>query len=206
MKHVFVETNWVFELCAPAHRSTLEAQNLADRAARGELVLHVPATALREAGHAIRQKCQPTANKELQEFRRWAAASGRISGTTASEAAAFLQAYVDSVAEDMRKLESRIDAIHGKPGIDVFALDDRMLDRAIRLRTEVATLKPFDEAILAAVLVKASDMTVAGVRDLWFCDLDGDLVPVDRRGNPRRELVTLYGAAGIVVRQDFRVP
>jgi len=39
MKHVFVETNWVFELCAPAHRSTPEAKDLAVRAARGDLVL-----------------------------------------------------------------------------------------------------------------------------------------------------------------------
>ncbi len=26
MKHVFVETNWVFDLCAPAHRATPEAR------------------------------------------------------------------------------------------------------------------------------------------------------------------------------------
>ena len=88
----------------------------------------------------------------------------------------------------------------------MFALDDRMLDRALRLRTEVATLKPFDEAILAAVLVKAGELRAAGASDLWFCDLDGDLVPVDRKGNPRRELVALYAAAGVTVRQDFRIP
>ncbi len=31
MEHVFVETNWVFEFCAPAHRSTPEAHELAER-------------------------------------------------------------------------------------------------------------------------------------------------------------------------------
>jgi hypothetical protein len=100
----------------------------------------------------------------------------------------------------------RIESIRGLAGVEVFALDDRMLDRALALRTEVATLKPFDEAILAAVLVKASDLKAGGSTDLWFCDLDGDLVPIDRKANPRKELVALYAAAGITVRQDFQVP
>jgi hypothetical protein len=81
-----------------------------------------------------------------------------------------------------------------------------MLDRAIALRREVATLKPFDEAILAAILIEAGDARAADATDLFFCDLDGDLVPIDRKGNPRKEFVALYAAADIVVRQDFQVP
>jgi hypothetical protein len=206
MKHVFVETNWVFDLCAPAHRATPEARGLADRAARGELVIHVPSAALREGGNVIRQKCQPTASKELREFRRWAVAAGKVNATTATEAEVFLHTYIVTVKADMDLLDARIDAIRKQTGIDVFALDDRMLDRALRLRTDVATLKPFDEAILAAVLVKADDVRAAGATALWFCDLDGDLVPYDKKGNPRKELVALYGTAGITVRQDFQVP
>ncbi len=80
-----------------------------------------------------------------------------------------------------------------------------MLDRAIALRREVATLKPFDEAILAAVLIRAADVKAAATA-LFFCDLDGDLVPIDRKGQPRKELVNLYAAAGIKVQQDFAVP
>jgi len=206
MKHVFVETNWVFDLCAPAHRATPEAKGLADRAARGEILLHLPSAALREGGNVIRQKCQPSASKELREFRRWAVAESKVNATTAAEADTFLQAYIANVKSGMDALDARLDALRSQTGIDVFALDDRMLDRALRLRTEVATLKPFDEAILAAVLVKAGELRAAGASDLWFCDLDGDLVPVDRKGNPRRELVALYAAAGVTVRQDFRIP
>jgi hypothetical protein len=206
MKHVFVETNWVFDLCAPAHRAAPEAQGLVHRAAQGELVVHVPSAALREGGNAIRQKCQPTASKELREFRRWAVAEGKVNTTTAAEADVFLDAYIPTVKTGMLALDARIDAIRTQTGIDVFALDDRLLDRALRLRTEVATLKPFDEAILAVVLVKAGDLKATGATDLWFCDLDGDLVPVDKKGNPRKELVASYAAAGITVRQDFRVP
>jgi hypothetical protein len=113
MKHVFVETNWVFEFCAPAHRSTPEAHALAERAAKGDLVLHVPAVSLREGANAIRQKCQPSANKELQEFRRWAEAKGKFGATTATEARTFLDAYVNSVNGDMATLEDRVDATRG---------------------------------------------------------------------------------------------
>ena len=205
MKHVFVETNWVFEFCAPAHRSTPEAQALARRAANGELVLHVPAVSLREGANAIRQKCKPSANKELQEFRRWAEANAKLGATTAAEARVFLDAYVNSVNADMATLENRVDAIKALPGVDVFALDERMLERAIMLRREVDSLKPFDEAILAAVLIKVQDVTAAAT-SLFFCNLDGDLVPFDRKGKPRKELVALYAGAGITSRQDFQVP
>lgn len=194
MKHVFVETNWVFEFCAPAHRSTPEAQSLAKRADNGDLVLHIPAVSLREGANAIQQECQPKANKELQEFRRWAFANGKFGPTTDAEAKTFLDAYVNSVQADMATLETRIGAIYGLHGVDVFALDQRMLDRAIALRSEAAALKPFDEAILASVLVKAADLKAGGETALFFCDLDGDLVPTDRRGNPRKELVALYSA------------
>lgn len=166
MKHVFVETNWVFDLCAPAHRATPEAQGLVHRAARGEIVLHVPSAALREGGNAIRQKCQPKMTKELGDFRRWALVERRISAATASEVAAFFDSYIVSVEADMATLDARIDAIRTQTGIDVFALDDRMLDRAIALRASVATLKPFDEAILAAVLVKAG---ISRPPERWIC-------------------------------------
>jgi hypothetical protein len=106
----------------------------------------------------------------------------------------------------MATLEDRVDAIKRLAGVEVFALDQRMLDRAIALRREVATLKPFDEAILAAILIKAGDVRAGGATNLFFCDLDGDLVPIDRKGNQRKELVALYTSAGIVVRQDFQVP
>jgi hypothetical protein len=171
----------------------------------GELVLHVPAVSLREGANAIRQKCQPSANKELQEFRRWAVANRKVSAQTDREALTFLSAYVASMQSDMETLEDRVDAIKRLSGVDVYALDQRMLDRAIALRREVATLKAFDEAILAAILIKSGDVRAAAT-EMFFCDLDGDLVPIDRKGKPRKELVALYDAAGITVRQDFLVP
>lgn len=206
MKHVFVETNWVFQYCAPAHRSTPVSHKLVDRATQGELKLYVPAVSLREGRDSIQRKCQPTALKEIQEFRRWAKRNRKISDETSKEAVKFIAAYRDCVNAELAALESRIAVINGLCGVEVFALDERMLDRAIQLRTQVATLNPFDEAILAAVLVKAGDLTANGATELFFCELDGDLLPEDRKGQPRKEFVELYAKAGIVVRSDFKVP
>jgi predicted nucleic acid-binding protein len=206
MKHVFVETNWVFQYCAPVHRSTPESRRLVERAALGELSLYVPAVSLREGCDSIRRKCQPTALKELQDFRRWALANARISAETDAQARTFIAAYANSVQAELDTLDTRIDAIKFLTGVEVFALDQRMLDRAIQLRAEVATLKPFDEAILAAILVKAGDLTKLGATELFFCELDGDLLPFDRTGQPRKVLADLYRQSGIAVRRDFEVP
>ena len=56
-----------------------------------------------------------------------------------------------------------------------------------------------------AVLVKSSELGTQGARDFVFCTLDGDLVPIDRKGEERKELKLLYEKAGITVRKDFAV-
>lgn len=71
-------------------------------------------------------------------------------------------------------------------------------------RSEISELKPFDEAILAAVIEKSRELR----RDepKFFCELDGDLAIHDRKGNPRKAFVDLYAEAGIVFLSDFQVP
>jgi hypothetical protein len=49
MRHVFVETNWVFDYAAPGHHKFLGAVTLLERARNGELQLHLPALCLTEA-------------------------------------------------------------------------------------------------------------------------------------------------------------
>lgn len=76
MIHVFVESNWVVEVCAPPFRRTPEALALLSSAARGDISLHVPGIALREGRSVIRRKYQPKETKTLQDFRRWARGNG----------------------------------------------------------------------------------------------------------------------------------
>gem|GEM_PF-6455922 len=59
MKHVFVESNWVYDFCSPVHHRKPEAERLWKRALARELRLHIPGICLREGAEAVRKKCQP---------------------------------------------------------------------------------------------------------------------------------------------------
>jgi hypothetical protein len=59
MRHVFVETNWVFAYAAPAHHKRLDAVELLERSRANEVRIHLPAPCLTEARPPIMRKCQP---------------------------------------------------------------------------------------------------------------------------------------------------
>jgi len=71
-------------------------------------------------------------------------------------------------------LEARVEGLKAEKGFHIFLLSTEMLERSISLATEV-DLKPFDNAILAAVLVRAHGLLNEGESDRAFCELDGDL-------------------------------
>jgi hypothetical protein len=71
-------------------------------------------------------------------------------------------------------------------GIEVFALSEAMLSRAVELSTINLDLKPFDQA-----------------DDVVFCELDGDLQPWDKNGRAKQPLTDLYDSAHLWVYGDF---
>ncbi len=84
-----------------------------------------------------------------------------------------------------------------------------MLDRVLELRrsvVEVNQMKPYDEAILAAILVQAEVERANGATDMTFCTLDSDLLPWTRKGGARPDLETLCKKAGIAVLGSFSIP
>ena len=66
-----------------------------------------------------------------------------------------------------------------------------------------SSLKPFDQAILAAVLVRAEELRRAGEAGLCFCETDSDLQPWDKHGDVKRPLTDLYDTAAVWVYGDF---
>lgn len=76
------------------------------------------------------------------------------------------------------------------------------MERSVSLATELE-LKPFDNSILAAVLVRASELVKTGETDIAFCELDGDLLPWDKNGNFKPALTRLYDEAHVWVYGDF---
>jgi hypothetical protein len=114
-----------------------------------------------------------------------------------------LDRFEQQVHAELKQLDDTLASLRREPGIEVFPLNENMLKRAVDLCTLDLSLKPFDQAILAAVLVRAEELRRAGEADLCFCETDTDLQPWDRRGDAKQPLTDLYDAAALWVYSDF---
>jgi hypothetical protein len=171
-------------------------------------MLHLPAICLREGGDAIRKKCQPRIPEEMRGFLRAARLSGTLSVEHSEFVSQALERYRSTVSRELRTLDATLESIRKAAGVDAFALSEEMLERAIQLRSEGPSgLKPFDEAILAAVLVRARTLRERHSGDpdfdLAFCTLDGDLQPRTKDGHRKDSPAALYEREGLQVYGDF---
>jgi hypothetical protein len=114
-----------------------------------------------------------------------------------------LDRYESGVVTELDRLQTTFDEFRGRPGIEVFPLDEQMLRRSVNLSTQQLDLKPYDQAILAALLGRADQLRAVGEVELCFCELDGDLQPWDRNGRSKQPLAALYEQAQIWVYGDF---
>jgi hypothetical protein len=202
--HVFLETNWLFGYAAPAHHQLPAAIDLFERAQHGEFTLHIPNCSLGEARKAILARCQPRNEANaLRRFLTQAENAGDATREDASVARTLLDQYEASIKRDLDDLDNRLKALTTLPCVNIFCLDDAMLARSTDLVLAGLDLKPFDQAILAAVLVNAERLWTAGERALSFCETDSDLQPWDREGRSKPLLRAAYDQAHIWVYGDF---
>jgi hypothetical protein len=197
MKHVFVETNFLIDLLRPS--PSKDALRLFARNDGTSLRLHIPWCSQSEARRTLNDriiKDDLDFADAMMKFavRRWLA-----------DKTAFDKREIDKLqrlAEEERlaahqSLDQRIeDAVARMDRIDP---SPSVVARTLQV-FKVKSLNPFDEMVLGAVLSRATELHAANERDLHFCDLDGDLV------SQHPPLVAEYGACGLAVRQDFRVP
>jgi hypothetical protein len=115
-----------------------------------------------------------------------------------------LDKYETTVGVELDQLAERLALLRNHPGIEIFPLSEEMLVRAVELSIENPDLEPFDQAILAAVLVRARALRDLGADDIAFCEPDGHLLPWDKKtGGIKQPLAALYDAAGVRVYIDF---
>jgi hypothetical protein len=201
-----VETNWLVDHAAPAHHRRPGAATLLERALAGDVKLYLPAVCLAQARSTIPRKFQPRREAEpTRLFLAWARTRGKILPAQLDEVTRVLNVFEQSVQGELRQLGTKLDALRSKPEvIEIIGLDDEILERAATLSTsELCWLDPFDQAILAAVLVHAARLRTRGRQDVCFCELDSDLQPWDRNKNPKPELQGLYDDAGVWVYGDY---
>lgn len=111
--------------------------------------------------------------------------------------------FESSIKHYLKNLDERLRIIAGLQCVEVYGLDDAMLDRATQLALAGIAPKPFDHAILASVLVRASSLWNAGERAITFCEGDADLQPWDKYGNAKPPLRDAYDQAHVWVYGDF---
>jgi predicted nucleic acid-binding protein len=203
---VFVETNWVVDVVAPAHLQSPQAIQLLRRAEAGEFELYLPAICLTEARETVPRRFAPRSRSEdLRKFVRWARDEGRIPFEDAEAAFRVFEQFDGLVANELTRVAERLDELATRPHLEVFPLSESMLERQVSVGAANLALKPYDLAILAAFLVKAEELQQAGHGWVGFCELDSDLQPWDKFGARKLILSDFYDAARIWVYGDFLV-
>jgi hypothetical protein len=204
MRHVFVETNWVVAYAAPAYQNIPAAIRLLESASRGEIALHLPSICISEARHPILQRYQVRDEADLvRRFILWGLDQQIVSRNEADPARLVLDRMEARVKNDLGKVDAVLESLKTCPGLEVFDMNQEMLVRCTELSFEKLDLKPFDQAILSAVLVHSKFLATKDERDLVFCELDGDLQPWDKQSNRKDRLAGLYDDAGVWVYGDF---
>jgi hypothetical protein len=204
VRHVFVETNWLVTLAAPASNPRPDALELRDSARDGRIRIYLPACCISEASQTIRKKFQPREAGRLRSFVEWAVENEHLDHKTAESARTMLSSFEGRVGSGLAKLKDTLRAITIAAGVDVLPLDDAVLDMSLDLHFKEVELSEFDRAVLATVLTKGRSLRESGETDVSFCGLDSDLWPWEKKtGRPRGELKKLYDDAGVWVYSDF---
>ena len=203
MCHVFVETNWVVAYAAPAHHRIPAALELFDRAANRELKLYLPVICIAEARRPIFALQSRNQADRVRQFLLWARDEGVLNAGEDETTRRVLDMMEGREKADLRRLDETFQSLKAAEGIEIFNLSQQMLERCADLSYLKLGLQPFDQAILAAILVRGEQLLTDGSEDLAFCELDSDLQPWDKDRNRKERLAELYDKARIWVYGDF---
>jgi hypothetical protein len=204
VRHVFLETNWLFDVAAPGYQRTPAAIELLNWANQGRIRIHIPACCIQEAKKTIRKRFQPREADRLRAFVRWAVEQGVVDDKAAESAREMLSAFQRHVTSELEALTDTLRAITSGAGIEVLPLDDAVLGMSLELHFEEVDLSEFDRAVLATVLTKGRSLRDSGETDVSFCGRDSKLWPWEKKtGRERAEFKKLYDDAGVWVYSDF---
>ena len=204
MRRVFVETNWVVAYAAPAHHRSPAALKLLDRAANGEIKLYLPVICIAEARRPIFERFQSRNEADrVRQFLLWARDTRDVNAAEDEATRRVLDRMEGREKADLERLDETFDNLKAADGIEIFNLSQEMLERCADLSYLNLDLKPFDQAILAAILVRGERLLADGVDETAFCELDSDLQPWDKGRNRKEGLAGLYDKARIWVYGDF---
>jgi predicted nucleic acid-binding protein len=204
MRHVFVETNWVVACAAPAHHKTPAALELLNRAPSGELRRYLPVIGISEARRPILKRFQSRNEADLvRQFLLWARDNKLLDAKQEEATRRALDLMEGRIRADHELLDETLESLKTANGVETFNLSQRMLERCAALSQANLELQPFDQAILAAILVRAEELHAEGIDQMDFSELDSELQPWDKDSRPKQPLAGLYDRARVWVYGDF---
>ena len=164
----------------------------------------MPAICLAEARETVPPRFTPRSRSDdLRKFIKWAKAQGRVTIEDADAAYRVFDQFDGLVANELMKVSERLDELVKHPSLNIFPLSEPMLEHQISIGAMDLSLKPFDLAVLAAMIVKAEKLRQEGNIWVGFCEMDSDLQPWDKSGARKRVLGDLYDDVQIFVYPDF---
>lgn len=139
----------------------------------------------------------------MRDFLRWAKREQVINSSEEEYTRRVLDKMESRIKTDLSNLNDIFASLKDEAGLEIFDLNQEMLVRCTDLSYLSLELGPFDQAILASVLVKAEEIAKTGTNQIAFCELDSGLQPWGRSG-PRKETLTkLYDDALVWIYGDF---
>jgi hypothetical protein len=142
----------------------------------------------------------------LRKYVAWALDTKHMSDRDAATVRQAVEGFEVKVRRELASLTSTLDSVRLRgDAVEVFGLDQEMVERAVDLGASDLNLEPYDQAVLAAVLVRASRLRDQGELDVCFCERDRDLQPWAERGNAKQPLARLYDEAHVWVYGDFEL-
>jgi len=202
---VFVETNWVVDVIAPAHLQSLESAKLLEQANAGLVELYLPAICLTEARETVLRRFAPRSRSDdFRKFVKLTRDQGQITLEDANAAFRVFEKFDRLVAHELAETPKRIANLAKNPGLKIFPLSEPMLERQVEIGAiDGLFIKPYDLAVLAAILVQAENLRSLGYAQFIFCELDSDLQPWDKSGARKPILSDLYGRSQVSVQGNF---
>jgi predicted nucleic acid-binding protein len=144
MRHVFVETNWLVAVAAPAHDRPPAALELLDSARDGRIRLYIPACCIGEARKTIRLKFQPKEADRLRGYVRWAVEQKLLDQETAESAREMLLSFQGRITSELARLKDTLRGITSAVGVEVVPLDGAVLDMSLELHFKEIELSDWD--------------------------------------------------------------
>lgn len=198
MKHVFVETNFIVELVRPFPGSS--AAKLHGRANQ-DVALYVPWVSIVEAKRTLTEIIGADLGFDVsltkfaaQEFR-----SDRLSAADKQIVDRLVSRAKTARANALRGISANVDA--AVETMDVILPTEDVIRKTLALYP-IKYLKPFDEMVMGAVLVKAEELYDRGERDLMFCNLNKkDFDPTKRPA-----LAEEYERNSMTYHSSFEIP